>query len=186
VNRIVLSTLAAAAAIATAAPSAKAQDFNPFQIGASGGVAIPVSDLKDAVNMGYNIGVHVGFKSQFSPIGVRAEAAWNQFGFKDNIVGGGNSGSINIPAFTGNLVFGLPIATFSPYAIGGVGLYRPSTSFNGTGSNNAENDFGFNIGGGIKIPLSSSFETFVEARYHRVSVEGGNLSFVPLTVGVTF
>jgi opacity protein-like surface antigen len=186
VNRIVLSTLAAAAAIATAAPSARAQDFNPFQIGASGGIAFPVSDLGNAVNMGYNIGVHVGFKSQFSPIGVRAEAAYNQFGFQNGVVGTGNNGSINIPAFTGNIVLGLPIAMFSPYAIGGVGLYRPSTSFNGTGSNNAENDFGFNVGGGIKIPLSSSFETFVEARYHRVNVQGGNLSFVPLTVGVTF
>lgn len=185
-NRIVLSTLAAAAAIAATAPAAKAQDFNPFQIGASGGIAFPVSDLGNAVNTGYNIGVHVGFKSQFSPIGVRAEAAYNQFGFKDNVIGP-NSGSINVPAFTGNVIIGLPIATFSPYAIGGAGLYRPSTSFNGTGSNDAENDFGFNIGGGIKIPLSTSFETFVEARYHRVNVSGGgNISFVPVTVGVTF
>ena len=187
-NRIVLSTLAAAAAIATSAPSAKAQDFNPFQIGASGGIAFPLSDLKDVANTGYNIGVHVGFKSQFSPIAVRAEAAYNQFGFKNGVVG--NNGSLNIPAFTGNLIFALPLPIpFSPYAIGGAGLYRPSTSFNGTGSNNAENDFGFNIGGGIKVPLSSSFETFVEARYHRVSVggaNGGTFSFVPLTVGVTF
>ena len=189
-NRIVLSSLAAAAAIAVAAPSAKAQDFNPFQIGASGGIAFPLSDLGNAVNTGYNIGVHVGFKSQFSPIAVRAEAAYNQFGFKNGIVGTNNNGSLNIPAFTGNLIFALPLPIpFSPYAIGGAGLYRPSTTFNGTGSNNAENDFGFNIGGGIKIPLSSSFETFVEARYHRVSVggtNGGTFSFVPVTVGVTF
>ena len=185
-NRFVLSSLAAAAAIASAAPAASAQDFNPFQIGASGGIALPVSDLGNAVNTGYNIAVHAGFKSQFSPIGVRAEAAYNQFGFQDNAIGP-NSGSINIPAFTGNLIIGLPIATFSPYAIGGAGLYRPSTSFNGTGSNNAENDFGFNIGGGIKIPLSSSFETFVEARYHRVNASGGgNYSFVPITGGVMF
>jgi opacity protein-like surface antigen len=187
VNRIVLSTLAAAAAIAGAAPSAKAQDFNPFQIGASGGIAFPLSDLGNSVNTGYNIAVHVGFKSQFSPIGVRAEAAWNQFGFQNGVVGTNNNGSINIPAFTGNVILGLPIATFSPYAIGGAGLYRPSTSFNGTATNNAENDFGFNIGGGIKIPLSTSFETFVEARYHRLNVSGGGtLSFVPVTVGITF
>ncbi len=188
-NRFVLSTLAAAAAIAVAAPSAKAQDFNPFQIGASGGIAFPLSDLGNAVNTGYNIGVHVGFKSQFSPIAVRAEAAYNQFGFKNGVVRTTN-GSLNIPAFTGNLIFALPLPIpFSPYAIGGAGLYRPSTSFNGTGSNNAENDFGFNIGGGIKIPLSSSFETFVEARYHRVNLggaNGGTVSFVPVTVGVTF
>ncbi|MGH9424073.1 MAG: hypothetical protein ACRD3J_29135 [Thermoanaerobaculia bacterium] len=59
---------------------------------------------------------------------------------------------------------------------------------NGLGSDNAENDFGFNIGGGVKIPLSSSFETFVEARYNRVNnvggPNGGPVSFVPVTVGI--
>lgn len=184
-NRIVLSSLAAVAAIVTSSPAAGAQGFNPFQIGASGGIAIPTSDLGNATNMGYNIAVAVGMKSQFSPIGVRAEAAWNQFGFKNNVVGA--NGSINIPAFTGNLVLGLPIAMFSPYAIGGVGLYRPSASINGGGTSNSENDFGFNVGGGIKIPVSTGFETFIEARYHRVNASGGgNYSFVPVTVGVMF
>jgi opacity protein-like surface antigen len=186
VNRIVLSSLAAAAAIVTSSPTAQAQGFNPFSIGASGGIAFPTGDLGTATNTGYNIAVSVGLKSQFSPIGVRAEAAYNQFGFKNNVIGA--NGSINIPAFTGNLVLGLPIAMFSPYAIGGVGLYRPSASVNGGGTSNAENDFGFNVGGGIRIPLSTSFETFVEARYHRVNASGGggNYTFVPVTVGVMF
>ncbi|HEY0528042.1 MAG TPA: outer membrane beta-barrel protein [Gemmatimonadaceae bacterium] len=183
-NRIVLSSLAVAAAIMSSTP-AQAQGFNPFQIGASGGIAIPTSDLGNVTNMGYNIALAVGLRSQFSPIGVRAEAAYNQFGFKNNVVGA--NGSINIPAFTGNLVLGLPIAMFSPYAIGGVGLYRPSAAVNGSGSSNAENDFGFNVGGGIKIPVSTSFETFVEARWHRVNAQGGGTySFVPITVGVMF
>jgi opacity protein-like surface antigen len=185
VNRIVLSSLAAVAAIVTSSAAAEAQGFNPFQIGASGGVAFPTSDLGEATNMGYNVAVAVGLKSQFSPIGVRAEAAYNQFGFKDNVVGA--NGSINIPAFTGNLVLGLPIAMFSPYAIGGVGLYRPSAAITGAGTSEAENDFGFNVGGGIKIPLSTSFETFIEARYHRVNAkDGGTFSFVPVTFGVMF
>ncbi|HEY0527385.1 MAG TPA: outer membrane beta-barrel protein [Gemmatimonadaceae bacterium] len=183
-NRIVLSSLAAAAAIMSSSP-AQAQGFNPFQIGASGGVALPMGDLKQVTNTGYNIALAVGLKSQFSPIGVRAEAAWNQFGFKNNVVGA--NGSINIPAFTGNIVLGLPIAMFSPYAIGGVGLYRPSASINGGGTSNSENDFGFNVGGGIKIPASTSFETFIEARYHRVNAQGGGTyTFVPITFGVMF
>jgi opacity protein-like surface antigen len=184
VKRIVTSSLIAATAALAAYSPAQAQGYNPFQIGASGGIAFPLSDLGNATNMGYNVAVAVGLKSQFSPIGVRAEAAYNQFGFQDNFVG--NNGSINIPAFTGNLVLGLPIGMLSPYAIGGVGLYRPSADING-GTGDAENDFGFNVGGGIKIPLSTSFETFVEARYHRVNAKGGgNFSFVPVTVGVMF
>ena len=110
-----------------------------------------------------------------TPIGVRVEAAYNEFGAE------GGFEKINIPAFTGNLVYELPGVSFSPYIIGGAGLYTPNT---GVG-NNRENKFGFNVGGGIKIPLSSSFQTFVEARYNRVSLDNGvNLSFIPVTVGI--
>jgi len=80
-------------------------------------------------------------------------------------------------------VYTLPGVSFSPYAIGGAGLYRTNVDITGGGSA-GENHFGFNVGGGVKIPLSSSFETFVEARYNRVTVNGGNLAFVPVTVGI--
>jgi hypothetical protein len=178
VNRFVLSTLLASAVVLTAAP-ASAQGYNPFQIGASGGIAFPVSDLGNVANTGYDIAVMVGYKPQLTPIGVRAEAAYNQFGSKVF------NGNVSIPSFTGNLVFGLPTGMLSPYAIGGAGLYRTNVNVNGGGSA-GENHFGFNIGGGIKIPLSTSFETFVEARYNRVTVNNGSFSFIPVTVGVLF
>jgi opacity protein-like surface antigen len=75
--------------------------------------------------------------------------------------------------------------SFSPYAIGGAGLYRPNSDFAGGGSTQSENHFGWNVGGGVKIPLSG-FKTFIEARYNRVNINGGSLSFVPLTFGVMF
>ncbi|HEY8835104.1 MAG TPA: outer membrane beta-barrel protein [Chthoniobacterales bacterium] len=184
VNRFVPSTFLAAAAMIAAAAPASAQGYNPFQIGASGGIAFPTSDLGNVTNTGYNVSVMVGYKPQLTPISVRAEAAYNQFGSKIF------NGNVNIPAFTGNLVFGLPMGMLSPYAIGGAGLYRTNVDVTNGGSA-GENHFGFNIGGGIKIPLSTSFETFVEARYNRVSINnngGGSssLSFVPITVGVMF
>jgi opacity protein-like surface antigen len=181
VNRFVLSTFVASAALFAAAAPAHAQSYNPFQIGASAGIAFPTGDLGNVANTGYNVTVAVGYSPQFAPIGIRAEAAYNQFGSKVF------NGNVNIPAFTGNLVFGLPMGTLSPYAIGGAGLYRTSVDITGGGTA-TENDFGFNIGGGLKIPLSSSFETFVEARYHRVSLKNnnGSFSFVPVTFGVMF
>jgi len=106
--------------IAAAAP-ASAQGYNPFQIGAAGGIAFPTSDLGNVTNTGYNVSVMVGYKPQLTPISVRAEAAYNQFGSKIF------NGNVNIPAFTGNLVFGLPMGMLSPYAIGGAGLRRRST-----------------------------------------------------------
>jgi len=180
VNRLLISTLAAASLVASAAPKAQAQSSsNPFQIGASAGIAFPTGNLGTATNTGYNVTVAVGYAPPAAPVGLRFEAAYNEFGFKNG------GGSFNIPAFTANVVLPLPAAGFTPYAIGGGGLYRPgaNTTFGTTAS---ENHFGFNIGGGVKLPLSSSFETFVEARYNRLSVNGGSLSFVPVTVGILF
>jgi opacity protein-like surface antigen len=180
VKTTILSSIAALA-LAAAAPVAQSQGYNPFQIGASGGIAFPTSDLGNVTNTGYNIALVVGYKPQFLPLAIRGEAAYNQFGFQ------GGGGSANIPSFTGNLAYELPFGmSFTPYGIGGVGLYRPNTSVTGGGTSQAENHFGWNIGGGVKIPLSSSFETFVEARYNRVNMNGGSLSFVPISVGVLF
>lgn len=172
-------SMVAVAGIVAAAPVSQAQSYNPFQIGASGGIAFPTGDLGTATNTGYNIGVVLGYKPQLLPLAVRAEAAYNQFGLD-------GGGSINIPSFTGNLAYELPLGmSFTPYAVGGVGLYRPSAAIGG-GTTDAENDFGWNIGGGVKIPLSSSFETFIEARYNSVNTNGTTLSFIPVTVGILF
>ena len=179
-KKIILGMIAVTG-IAAAAPAAQAQGYNPFQIGAAGGIAFPTGDLGTGTNTGYNIAVIVGYKPQLTPLAVRAEAAYNQFGFTNG------GGSINIPSFTGNLAYELPLGqSFTPYAIGGVGLYRPSAGFTGGGSTSAENDFGWNIGGGVKIPLTSSFETFIEARYNAVNANGGTASFIPVTVGILF
>jgi opacity protein-like surface antigen len=175
VNRILLSGVAALVAVAAATSNASAQlSSNPFQIGGAAGIAFPMGDLSDAVNTGYNVTLAVGYKPMLTPIGVRVEAAYNEFGGQAGV------NNINVPAFTGNLVYALPGISFSPYIIGGAGLYTPNI---GPG-NSRDNHFGFNVGGGIKIPLSSSFETFVEARYNKVSVDNFNLSFVPITVGI--
>ena len=45
----------AVAGIAAAAPMAQSQGYNPFQIGASGGIAFPTGDLGNTTNTGYNI-----------------------------------------------------------------------------------------------------------------------------------
>jgi len=177
-NRVILPAFAAVIALGAASASAGAQySSNPFQIGAAAGIAFPTGDLGDIANTGYNVTVALGYKPALNPIGVRIEAAYNQFGLKDV------DGNVNIPAFTGNLVYSLPGISFSPYVIGGAGLYRTNVDIDGGGSA-GENHFGFNAGGGIKIPISSSFETFVEARYSRVTVDNGSMSFIPITVGI--
>jgi outer membrane protein with beta-barrel domain len=170
-----LSTLSAVVAIAAAAPNVRAQStWNPWQIGGAAGIAFPTGDLDNIANVGYNVAVAVGYQQRRNPIGFRGEAAFNGFG-RD-----GPGRSIEIPAFTGNVIYNFQGISYSPYVIGGVGLYRPNILPGG----DSENDIGFNIGGGIRLPFSRSFETFVEARYHHVTLDQGSWGFIPITIGI--
>ncbi|HKC79814.1 MAG TPA: hypothetical protein VKB91_01380 [Gemmatimonadaceae bacterium] len=154
----------------------------PVQIGVALGAALPTSDLSDVVNTGYNGTVTVGFNPAMIPLGIRVDGAYNQFAIKDAI----GNGNVHFASVTGNLVYQIPGATVSPYAIGGAGWYRAAVNITGFGSG-SENHFGWNLGGGIKLPLSG-FDTFIEARYNQVQMSNGDptLKFVPITFGIMF
>jgi hypothetical protein len=136
-----------------------------------------VSDLSDVTNMGFNGTVTLGFQPTMIPLGVRIDGAYNQWGLKS----GFGSGNLHSTSVTGNLVFKMPGATVSPYAIGGAGWYN----MGGSGGGSSENDFGWNIGGGIAMGLSG-FDTFLEARFNQVQTQGTATRFIPITFGVMF
>jgi hypothetical protein len=152
----------------------------PVQFGIAAGAALPVSDLSDNVNTGFNVTGTVGFSPALIPLGVRVDAAYNSMGAK------GGGANINFTSVTGNLVYKFPSTGVSPYAIGGAGWYHATVDFTGAGSA-SENHFGWNIGGGISMPLSG-FDTFLEARYNQVQFGNGDPSgkFIPITFGVMF
>jgi hypothetical protein len=152
------------------------------QFGVAAGAALPVSDLSDLANTGFNGTVTLGFTPAMIPLGVRVDGAYNQFGVK-NAFGGGN---VHIASVTGNFVYKIPGATVSPYAIGGAGWYNTSLGNNAFFGSASDNHFGWNIGGGISMPLSG-FDTFIEARYNQVQISNSpSLKFVPITFGVMF
>lgn len=167
-------------ALAAPASEASAQAGNPFEIGGAIGAAVPIGDLGDIADMGYNATFIVGYNPVFLPVGLRFDAAYNEFGVTDV-----NDANINIPSFTANAIFKLPTGGFTPYVIGGAGLYRPGGDFGGI--TESRNKFGWNVGGGVSMPLSG-FKVFVEARYNNVSLgdNNGDWSFVPITVGLVF
>ncbi len=70
----------------------------------------------------------------------------------------------------------------SPYFIGGIGIYNFSIP---NSSLDSQSKFGWNAGAGINMPLSG-FKTFIEARYHGVSTEGGTTAWIPISFGVMF
>ncbi|MFL5640009.1 MAG: outer membrane beta-barrel protein [Gemmatimonadaceae bacterium] len=149
----------------------------PVQFGIAAGASIPTGDFGDLFSTGFNGTVTVGLNPQLIPLGIRIDGAYNQFSFKPG------DGSAHITSVTGNLVYSIPSAGISPYLIGGAGWYNLGLSDELGGD--SENDFGWNVGGGIKLPLSG-FDTFIEARFNQVQTEGQSTRFIPITFGILF
>lgn len=179
-RRFAISAVMMALAALAAARTSSAQlstILKPVQIGVALGGAVPVSDLGKTFNTGFNLTGTIGINPVELPVGFRVDAAYNQFGSK-----GATNVKAKFASVTGNVVVTMAGVGITPYAIGGLGFYHVSSSVTGS---TASNDFGFNLGAGVDIPLSG-FTTFIEARYNRVSESGGSASFVPITVGVMF
>lgn len=170
--------VAALAGVALISFEARAQAVpKSVQFGIAAGASLPVSDLSNVANTGFNGTVTLGFTPTMIPVGIRIDGAYNQWGGK-SIVGGGNLHSTSV---TGNFVLKMPGVSVTPYAIGGAGWYN----FGASGGGSSENAFGFNLGGGISMALSG-FDTFLEARYNQAQTTGGATKFLPITFGVMF
>jgi opacity protein-like surface antigen len=171
----------ALAVVATAAQAQTASVLKPVRLGVAAGAAIPLSDFGTGFSTGYNFTGTVALYPEGMPVGFRLDGAYNQFSAKGTV-----KATAKIAGFSGNVMWTVPTvgAQMSPYLIGGIGYYHVSASAAGMGSA-AENHFGFNAGAGLNIPLSG-FSTFIEARYNRISENGGSTSFVPVTFGIMF
>jgi hypothetical protein len=179
-KRSLFLTIAAIALVAAPRVShAQLGVLKPFQLGIAGGGSLPMSDLSTSNSTGYNGTVAMAINLPIIPVGLRVDGAYNAFGAK--ATGGAK---YHVMSATGNLVWGLPMVGVSPYLIGGAGLYASTVQPTGA-ANVTSNNFGWNAGAGVKLPLSV-FSAFVEARYNRIKANGGSLSFVPVTFGIMF
>ena len=160
-------------------PASAQLGLKPISLGIAGGGTLPMSDLSDATETGYNGTLAIALKLPMIPVGLRFDGAYNHFGSK---VG---DGKLNIASATANLTYNLPSMGVSPYVIGGAGYYSSLASAGGLPSNVRSNDFGWNAGAGVKLPFVV-FSAFVEARYNRIMVDNGSIDFVPLTFGIMF
>lgn len=212
VTKFFAAAVILATSVSIAGAQAATSPTKPISFGISAGAAVPTGDLSNGsssgfsgVNTGYNVTGSLAFALPAIPFGIRADASYNQFGTRNvqypidvtyatspgsntaNVVGNSYyNADVRVLGFTANLVFPLPLQAtiLRPYLIGGLGAYNVRTSPFGVGSSTQTN-FGFNLGGGLTIPLSG-FNTFIEARYHHANQDSGNISFVPITVGVMF
>lgn len=161
--------LGALAATANAQASSSPTHFN-----IAAGLTLPTGNFADGVDAGYHLTGGIGLKDRSSPLGFRGEVSYNGLSGKN---GGAN---FHITGFTANATYDLGSSgagASTLYAIGGLGFYNTGA---GGGS---ETDFGWNVGGGFRWPLSG-FSAYLEARFHSVSTVEAH--FIPISFGLVF
>lgn len=176
--------LIAATGLALALPMSAAQAQMPVSFGILAGASMPTGDAGDFLSTGFNLGATLGFTPALVPFGVRVDGVWHQFEYDDAVA----DGDLSVIALTANAMFQVPVGAMpgiSPYLIGGLGLY----SADDAGDADRQNEFGWNIGGGLRFALAG-FSTFVEARYNSFSIgedaSEQDINFIPISFGITF
>lgn len=175
---------------------------SPFSFYVGGALSVPSSP--DAFTETYNTGFHafggVGY-SVLPAFQVIGKVEYNRFSFDfDNsgqtMLTDGGQQNVWLFGADGKYSFNLPASPVKPYAFGGLGMARLSTSdFEGTdlALTTAINDglqstseFYWNIGAGAEFSLSPMVSLFAQARYINVATEGDALTWIPVSLGLKF
>ena len=169
-----------------AAPFAlQAQTAKTLSLGVSGGLSLPMGDLGDVADAGYNVTGHIYLKPS-TKLALRGDVGYDSWKAKSSSVVDANLTSLS---FTGNGIFnvGESSAAMRPYLLLGGGMYRTksSVSIAGVSSSSTSTDPGIQGGLGISFNLSG-FSTFLEAKYVNIFGDGSSSNFVPVTFGVRF
>ena len=164
-------------------------------IGIGGGVAVPVSDAKDAFKNGFNGQGFVRFNLYQLPIQPRLDFTFSKFDVKDvHLQTPGSSGTGQIFAAIANVQFALTHSgPVRPYIVGGIGAYNTKTDINGVPnvSGTSSTDFGINAGVGTVFKLGSMVSGYVEGRIDNVysnkgMINADQVQVVPVTFGIVF
>jgi hypothetical protein len=167
---------------------ASAQATRPVTFGLSGGLSLPMGDLGNGYDSGFDITGHVMFKpASFTNLGFRGDVNFDRFGSKS--FSGVNTRFLGV---TANAVYSFPQSTpgvIRPYVLGGVGMQNSKSSGKvlgvDIGNSASSTDLHVQGGAGVNFQLAG-FTTFVEAKYVNVFGNGSSLSYVPITFGFRF
>jgi hypothetical protein len=173
------------------APALRAQGAE-FALG--GGVGFPLGDFDDQAKLGWHGLGAVSFVPNGWPVGFQIDGSYQQFNLDDDAFPTLTGLKNRLIMGTGNIVFKFKTSeesTFRPYLIGGGGVYNSKI----TGADDPENvlpggetKFGLNAGAGFDFKAGGA-GLFIEGRFHNVfdaGLSGGDLQFIPITLGIRF
>jgi len=207
---LVAASLALAVLALPAIPAAAQFDPHadrPIRIGIGGGVTVPMSDYKDALEQGYNGQGFILFRPAGFPIGLRATFTYNRFTVKDFQIGqdgqflpggGGTTGQLVTDGYTqvlgalGNVTFELPTGRVRPYLLAGLGAFSiKNQAETATATSSASStEFGIDGGAGLRLRLFG-LDAYLEGRIANVYTDKGfidtkSVKYVPVTFGILF
>jgi len=165
----------ASVAVALALGAADAQAQLPIPLSVEGRLdyAVPVSDFDDAVDEGISWGA--GVSLGVSPgVGVYGTYSQTEFAIEDM-----DDVEVQDAGFSVGLTAALPMmgTGISPWV--GAGLVIHQFEFDGEGNDEDEDgideDLGFEVGGGLAIPLASNIRLTPGIGYRQYGVDAGTL-----------
>jgi hypothetical protein len=197
IRNILAPAVVLAAAVVT---PARAQHLAPVSFEARGGVALPVSDFNDGASTGWSIGGAVVYR--LSSI-VSVYGGYDRYSFSTDSAGleEGLDASITDTGFRGGVRLNVPLAMggVSPYLEGGVLAGNTAVHVgDGSGTVSVNSDFsaGFEVGGGVAVPLTThlSLTPGARFRYRRAQFTDPNgdssgtvtAQYVAIDLGVSF
>ena len=175
--------------LAFTAMTASAQvPAKPFNIYGSAGITMPMSPdvFKDGWNMGFHGNAQLGFNA-FPKTELLLNLGYHTFSadFGDLTGYEGCTFSTILTGVDLKLNLGVPMAPIKPFVFAGGGLavmsFSDLTTTSGTISFDSENEFYFEIGGGVEFT-----KFFVKLKYVSIATEGESTALVPISIGLKF
>lgn len=175
------------AALVALPAMASAQEGRPVSFGVSGGLSLPIGDLGDGYDAGFNVTGHVAFKpASFTNLSFRGDVSFDRWGNKQL-----DDASTQVLGVTANALYAFPQTSpgvVRPYVLGGVGFFNSKSTGTISGvkiEGSSSTDLGVQAGAGVNFQLSG-FSTFVEAKFVNVFGDGNSVSWIPITFGFKF
>jgi hypothetical protein len=167
--------------------------------GLGGGVAVPVSDAKDAFKNGFNGLAYARIAPPGLPVSFGLNVAFSRFDLADAKVTTGGStttavtgGNSQLLAGLGDVKLDLMRSRIHPYLIAGLGAYNVKTNPAGSSSSsNSDTRFGINGGGGISMSFGR-VSGYIQGRVDNVytsdngAIKAKDIQIVPVTAGIEF